>query len=278
MFSSAQNSTTGREAVDAGWKWSFMRILLASVRWEREGYAQKQARNKAREARMTREFTMQRGTTRVVFGAGASERVLQEIEALGLHRVLVACSPGRKVEAAALAGRLGERGAGVMPLAREHVPVETVTEARRDVHHTAADGVLALGGGSAIGLAKALALTTPVRVLCVPTTYSGSEMTPVYGITDAGEKKTGRNERVRPALVIYDPRLTLALPRAATLPSVWNGMAHAVEGLWARSLDRATALTAEAALRLLASSATRLAARPDDADAREDALEGAYLA
>ena len=222
---------------------------------------------------MTRQFTMQRGTTRVVFGAGASERILQEIEALGLERVLVACSAGRKDEAAALAGRLGGRGAGVMPLAREHVPVEIVTQARRDVHHTSADGVLALGGGSAIGLAKALALTTPVRVLCIPTTYSGSEMTPVYGITEGREKKTGRDERVRPALVVYDPKLTLALPRDATLPSLWNAMAHAVEGLWARSSDRATALAAEEALRLLASSAARLAGRPGDEGARADALE-----
>src|SRR5277367_6233603 len=146
---------------------------------------------------MTREFTMQRGTTRVVFGAGASERVLPEIEALGLERVLVACSPGRRDAAAGLLGRLGGRGAGVMALAREHVPAEVVTEARRDVHHTRADAVLALGGGSAIGLAKALALTTPIRVLCVPTTYSGSEMTPVYGITEGREKKTGRDERAR---------------------------------------------------------------------------------
>jgi homogentisate 1,2-dioxygenase len=227
---------------------------------------------------MTRQFTMQRGTTRVVFGAGASEHVLREIEALGLKRVLVACSPARKGEAAAMAGRLGERGAGVMPLAREHVPFEIVTEAKRDVHHTGADGVLALGGGSAIGLAKALALSTPVRVLCVPTTYSGSEMTPVYGITEGREKKTGRDERARPALVVYDPRLSTALPREATLTSLWNAMAHAVEGLWARSTDRATALAAEEALRLLASSAARLAARLDDVDAREDALEGAYLA
>jgi len=227
---------------------------------------------------MSRQFTMQRGMTRVVFGAGASEGILREIEALGLQHVLVACSPGRRDEAAGLLGRLGGRGAGVMPLAREHVPVEVVTQARRDVHHTGADGVLALGGGSAIGLAKALALSTPVCVLCVPTTYSGSEMTPVYGVTEGREKKTGRDERVRPALVVYDPLLTRALPREATIASLWNAMAHAVEGLWARSSDRATALAAEEALRLLASSAARLAARLGDDSAREDALEGAYLA
>jgi homogentisate 1,2-dioxygenase len=230
---------------------------------------------------MTRQFTMQRGTTRVVFGAGASESILPEIESLGLQRVVVVCSASRKDEAAAVLRRLGGRGAGVLPLAREHVPVETVTQAKREVERTTADGVLAMGGGSAIGLAKALALATPVRVLCLPTTYSGSEMTPVYGITEGGEsreKKVDRDERVRPALVVYDPRLTLALPRAATLSSLWNAMAHAIEGLWARSSDRATALSAEAALRLLASAATRLAARLDDEGAREDALEGAYLA
>ncbi len=227
---------------------------------------------------MTRQFTMQRGKTRVVFGAGASERLLAEIEALGLKRVLVACSAGRKDEAAGLLARLGARGAGVMPLAREHVPVEVVTQARRDVHHTEADAVLALGGGSAIGLAKALALSTPVQVLCVPTTYSGSEMTPVYGITEGREKTTGRDERARASLVVYDPGLTRGLPREATLASLWNAMAHAVEGLWARAADRATALAAEEALRLLASSAVRLAARLDDAEAREAGLEGAYLA
>ncbi|HEY8041755.1 MAG TPA: iron-containing alcohol dehydrogenase [Polyangiaceae bacterium] len=227
---------------------------------------------------MAREFSMQRGTTRVVFGAGASGRIPQEIEALGVQRVLVACTAGRKAEAAALAATLGARGVGVLALAREHVPVETVTEAGREVERSGADAVLALGGGSAIGLAKALARSARVRVLAIPTTYSGSEMTPVYGITEGGEKKTGRDERVRPALVVYDPRLTLALSREVTMPSLWNAMAHAVEGLWVAGADRGVRLAAEEALRLLASSATRLAVRLGDEEAREDALEGAYLA
>src|ERR1700722_736429 len=133
---------------------------------------------------MARQFTMQRGATRVVFGAGASERILGEVETLGLKHVLVTCSARRQEEATGLLGRLGSRGAGVMAFAREHVPVESVTQARREVERAGADGVLSLGGGSAIGLAKALALTTPVRVVCIPTTYSGSEMTPVYGMTE----------------------------------------------------------------------------------------------
>jgi homogentisate 1,2-dioxygenase len=227
---------------------------------------------------MSRQFTMQRGKTSVTFGTGASERADELVQRLGFQRVLVICTPGRIADASALGARLATRFAGVVPIAREHVPLETVTEARREVERKGADAVLAYGGGSAIGLAKAVALTTPAQVLAVPTTYSGSEMTPVYGITEGREKKTGRDERVRPVLVVYDPRLTLALPRDVTITSLWNAMAHAVEALWSPSPDRATLLSAEEALRLLAASVVRLAARPDDADAREQALEGSYLA
>jgi homogentisate 1,2-dioxygenase len=223
------------------------------------------------------QFSMQRGKTRVVFGAGASARIFAEIEALGAQRVLVVCTPGRKTEAAALATRLDGRGVGILAIAREHVPAETVSEGRRELERSEADAVLAVGGGSAIGLAKALALTGRVRVIAVPTTYSGSEMTPVYGTTEGGEKKTGRDERVRPVLVVYDPALTFALPRDVTTASLWNAMAHAVEALWVPASDRATRLVAGESLRLLASSLARIA-QIDDAGARESALEGAYLA
>lgn len=227
---------------------------------------------------MSRNFTMQRGKTRVVFGAGACERIVQDIESLGVKHVQTVSTAGRKVAATALAERLGALSAGVSPIAREHVPVETVAEGRRALERSGADAVLAFGGGSAIGLAKALALSGGVSVIAVPTTYSGSEMTPIYGMTEGGEKKTGRDERVRPTLVVYDPTLTLALPRETTIPSLWNALAHAVEALWSKSLDRATRLTAEEAVRSLCASLSRLALRIDDAEARELALEGAYLA
>jgi homogentisate 1,2-dioxygenase len=227
---------------------------------------------------MERQFSMQRGTTRVVFGDGAASRLESEIEALGLGRVLVAATPRREKDARALLERLGARGVGLIAIAKEHVPAEVVKVGRRELEAHDADGVLAFGGGSAIGLCKALALTGSVRVVAVPTTYSGSEMTPIYGITDKSEKKTGRDERVRPALVVYDPRLTLALPREVTVQSLWNAMAHAAEALWSPNLDRAARMTAEAALRLTASAVARLALRADDVEARRDALEGAYLA
>jgi homogentisate 1,2-dioxygenase len=227
---------------------------------------------------MVRRFSVQRGASRVVFGAGASTRISAEIEALAVERAVVVCSPGRKEEAETIAARLGAHGAGVLATAREHVPIEIVAEARREIEKLGADAALAFGGGSAIGLAKALALSGRARSLAIPTTYSGSEMTPIYGITENGEKKVGRDERVRPVLVVYDPALTVALPRDVTIASLWNAMAHAIEALWSTEADRATMLAAEEGLRLLASSALRLAVRPGDTEAREDALEGAYLA
>jgi homogentisate 1,2-dioxygenase len=227
---------------------------------------------------MGRQFSMQRGKTRVVFGAGSAAKIPQEIEAIGGQRVLVVSSPGRKADAAALAAKLAGRSVGVQAIAREHVPADAVTAAQQEASRTDADVVLALGGGSAIGLAKAMALAGRVRVVAVPTTYSGSEMTPVYGVTEGGEKKTGRDERVRPVLVVYDPALSQSLARDVTTTSLWNAMAHAVEALWVGSSDRATKLTAEAAIGLLATSLRRLTARIDDTEAREEALEGAYLA
>ena len=228
---------------------------------------------------MTDTFQVDRGPTRVVFGAGAARAKLGAVlDARGLAQVLVICTPGRKSAGNALASELGARAVGVLASALEHVPAQTVADALREVERTRAATVLALGGGSAIGLAKAIALSAPVRIAAVPTTYSGSEMTPVYGITEGGKKRTGRDDRVRAALVVYDPTLTLALPRDVTVSSIWNAMAHAVEALWSPSPDAATRLVSEEALRLLGSALTRLLARLDDPDARRDALEGAYLA
>ncbi len=227
---------------------------------------------------MERQFVVQRGPTRVVFGRSAAESLGGELDTLHLARAMVVATPGRRADAEALAARLGGRAVGVLPLAKEHVPREIVTEALHAVERAGADTLVAFGGGSTIGLAKAIARERAVRVVAVPTTYSGSEMTPIFGVTEAGEKKTGRDERVRPALVVYDPSLTDGLPRDVTLESLWNAMAHAAEALWSRLLDRATALAAEEALRLLAMSARRLAANGKDTEARDAALEGAYLA
>ena len=228
---------------------------------------------------MSRHFVRSNGTTRVVFGRGSLRDLGDEVSRLGLERIFVVSTPGRAREANAVLASLGKRGAGISSTAREHVPVEVVDDARHRVEGASSDCVLAYGGGSAIGLGKAVALgLASVRLVAVPTTYSGSEMTPLYGVTEHGEKKTGRDERARPALVVYDSELTRDLPAAVTVSSLWNAMAHAVEALYAPDTNPMLDLAAEESLRLISRSLPRLSVEPHDLDARDDAFEGAHLA
>lgn len=202
-----------------------------------------------------------------MFGAGASRDISPELASLGVSRFLVVCTPGRAREAVLF-------GAPVYADAVEHVPRATVDDARR--HADGMEAIVALGGGSAIGLAKAVALETGAFVVAIPTTYSGSEMTPIYGVTDEGKKKTWRDERVRPRLVFYDPTRLATLPRAMATASLWNALAHAVEALWNDPDDRATHAVAEESMTLLLRSLRNV--RPSPPHFGDDALEGAYLA
>ena len=164
---------------------------------------------------MRRQFTYQALPMRVVFGAGALSALPDEVRALGMSRVLVLCSPEQEPTGRTVAAALGTRAAGVFPHARMHVPIEVARQARTVAAELGADGCVAVGGGSAIGLGKAIALEQDLPVIAVPTTYAGSEMTPVWGLTEAGEKRTGRDVRVLPRGVVYDPELTLTLPTGA---------------------------------------------------------------
>ena len=170
---------------------------------------------------------------RVVFGSGALDRVAEEVDRLGLRRVLVLSTPRQGALAARVTDLLVERAAGTFDGARMHVPVETVAAAVAVVEELGADGCLAIGGGSTIGLAKALSLRLGLPSVAVPTTYAGSEMTPVWGLTEDGRKTTGRDPVVLPGSVVYDPDLTHALPAAVSGPSGLNAIAHAVEALYA---------------------------------------------
>src|SRR5437764_427791 len=149
---------------------------------------------------------------RVVFGAGSLAQLPGEVEALGPTRVLVLCSPEQEDTGRRVADALGDRAAGVLPEARMHVPVEVAARARDLARELGADGCVAVGGGSAVGLGKAIALEFGLPVIAVPTTYSGSEMTPVWGLTEGGQKRTGRDVRVLPRSVLYDPERAVTLP------------------------------------------------------------------
>jgi maleylacetate reductase len=210
----------------------------------------------------------------VLFGAGRLAELPAELERLGSRRPLLVVA-GSQAETAE---RFAAGAASVVGGASQHVPVEEAEAARRAAAGSRADGLVALGGGSAIGLAKAVALTTGLPLLAVPTTYSGSEMTMIWGLTEGGRKTTGRDPAVLPRTVIYDPELTRSLPVSVAAPSGMNALAHAVESLWVEAATPLTTAVAEEAICTLAPALRRIAAAPEDFEARERALAGAWLA
>jgi maleylacetate reductase len=211
---------------------------------------------------------------RVVFGTGSLARVPAEAARAGLERPLILSTPGGEKQAGRLAGLL-EGTAGIFAGARMHVPVEVAAEAVAAAK--GADGCVAIGGGSPIGLGKAVALETGLPLIAVPTTYSGSEMTTVWGLTENGRKRTGRDPSVLPVSVVYDPALTLGLPVDVSVVSGMNALAHAVEALYAPDGSPIVDGMAERAARSLAMALPAIAADPRDARARENALAGAWM-
>jgi maleylacetate reductase len=217
-------------------------------------------------------------TGRVVFGPGALAQVPDEVGGLGGTAVLLIAGTAQKAAADQVAAALGPRLAARIDEVVQHVPEEVAAGALRLARSVAADALVCIGGGSATGLAKAVALQARLPILAVPTTYAGSEMTPVWGITAGGRKTTGRDPGVRPRTVVYDPLLTLSLPPAFTAASGMNAAAHCVEALYAAGVGPVTALFAEQGLRTLATALPRCVQAPGDVDARGQALYGAWLA
>ncbi|HXX11766.1 MAG TPA: maleylacetate reductase [Burkholderiales bacterium] len=224
-----------------------------------------------------RAFTHNALPGRVVFGAGSLARLSEEIERLGARRALVLCTPQQREQAQDVAARLGTRCAGIFDQAAMHVPIETARAARAEARRLDADCAVAVGGGSTTGLGKAIALESSLPILAVPTTYAGSEMTPIYGITEDGLKKTGRDARVLPRTVIYDPTLTLGLPTGLSATSGMNAIAHAVEALYAEDANPITSMLAAEGIRALRQGLPRVVAEPLDLEGRSRCLYGAWL-
>jgi maleylacetate reductase len=225
---------------------------------------------------MTLAFSYDPLPMRVVFAAGSLGRLAEEVDRLGVRRVLLLCSTRQAEGLQGVYESLGERSAGVYSGAQMHVPVASVRAARSQAERRGADGIVAIGGGSTIGLSKALALETDLRIIAVPTTYSGSEMTPIWGITENGEKRTGRDRRVLPASVLYDPDLTMSMPAELRVVSGVNAIAHAVEGLYAPDGSRLVSLMAEEGVRALVESIEHLSTA-STATAAAEALYGSWL-
>lgn len=225
-----------------------------------------------------RAFTYDALPVRVVFGAGTLAQLPDEVARLGLSRILVLSTPGQNALGRRAADLLGNAAAGLHPHAKMHVPADVAAAAVAEARATHADGVVVVGGGSAVGLGKIVARDLGLPVVAVPTTYAGSEMTPIWGLTENGVKTTARDPRVLPRSVIYDPELTCGLPPAVSATSGMNAMAHAVEALYAPDANPITSTMAEQSIAALARGLPRVIAEPTDIDARADALYGAWLA
>lgn len=222
-------------------------------------------------------FTYEALPMRVRFGTGTLRDLPDELTAVGVEKVLVIATPFQEDLAREVAELIGDSCAGVYAKAEMHVPIESAQEARNLAKELGADGCVVVGGGSTTGMGKAIALEYGMPIIAIPTTYAGSEMTPVWGITANGEKKTGNDPRVLPASVLYDPELTYTLPTGLSVTSGFNAVAHAAEALYAPDASPIISLMAEEGARAILRSLPRILESPQDPEARSDALYGAWL-
>jgi maleylacetate reductase len=226
-----------------------------------------------------REFVHQPADARVVFGVGSRHRLPEELARLGLRRVLfIGGADPLQGEAEELVAALGDSIVARIIEVAQHVPAAIADEALDVAAGAGVDSVVALGGGSATGLAKAVALSTALPVVAVPTTYAGSEMTDIWGRTENGEKVTGRDPRVRPKMVIYDAELTVGMPAGLTGVSGLNALAHCVEAAYDTQASPITRLLAVEGARALAAALPVVVDNGHDLAARSETLYGAWLA
>lgn len=216
--------------------------------------------------------------SRAIFGAGSFDEIPIELNRLGVRRIMLISTPGRKALADRAMSMLGDACVARFDEAVVHVPEQIALSARLKAADASADGLLAMGGGAAIGVAKAVALTSALPIMAVPTTYSGSEMTPVWGITSHGLKQTGSASHVQPRVVIYDPLLTMDLPSNIAAISGLNAIAHCVEALYSPGCNPLALLIATEGIRMLGKALPAIAGSTAALESRESALIGAWLA
>lgn len=223
------------------------------------------------------EFTFTQSAQRVRFAPGIRHEIGLEVERLGCRRAVVLSTPGKMEMAQQLAADIGAAYAGTIPLAEMHTPVGVTVQALAELDRLKGDCLVAIGGGSAIGLGKALALRTDLPQLVLPTTYAGSEATAVLGQTEAGRKTTLTDARVLAEVILYDAELVRSLPLETTVASALNAMAHAAEGLYARDGNPISTLLALEGLRAFKSALPKVRDNPSDLEARGETLYGAWL-
>jgi maleylacetate reductase len=223
------------------------------------------------------DFTYQAFAARIVFGPGKVSDISAEVDRLGGKAALLISTGSQRAVADTAAAALGQTCAARIDGAVMHVPRTDVQQAVALAQQHKCDCVVAIGGGSAVGVAKGVALETELPIIAVPSTYAGSEMTDIWGISEGDGKVTGRDKRVVPKCVIYDPDLTRELPARIAGPSGINAMAHSVEALYAQNRNPVLSMIAEGGIRALASGLPAVCDGTADDEARGQAVYGAFM-
>lgn len=224
-------------------------------------------------------FTHDTPRQRVVFAAGSVARVREEAALLNLTRGLVVATPGRGAQLGArVADILGTRAVALHAKAVVHVPRAIAEAGIAEARRVNADGLVAAGGGAAIGLAKAIAIALDLPILAVPTTYSGSEASPIAGTTDGERKVTVRDPRAMPRTIVYDPELTTGLPAAISAASGLNAIAHCVDGLWIAERTPVSVAMAVEAMRRFGVALPKVVNDGNNLAARAECLAASWLA
>ncbi|MEM9756257.1 MAG: maleylacetate reductase [Pseudomonadota bacterium] len=210
------------------------------------------------------------------FGPGLRRTVGRAVRDLGGTRALVLSTPHQSDMAQDTAADLGDLAAGVFDQAAMHTPVDVTLRALDHLRAVKADCLVAVGGGSTIGLGKALAYRTDLPQVAIPTTYAGSEATPILGQTEDGQKITLTDPKVAPDIVLYDPELVVGLPATMTVTSALNAMAHAAEALYAANRTDDSDAQARAGLDAFVHGLPKVLNDPTDLAAREATQKGAW--
>lgn len=218
--------------------------------------------------------------SRVVFGSGSIKQLPSELKRLNVTSPLLLSTPRGIKQTDELTAILKDASitpAGAFNKAVMHTPTSVTSEAEQFLASKSADSVVSIGGGSVVGLGKALSIRTGLPHISIATTYAGSEMTPILGETDQGKKTTRSDVKILPATVIYDVDLTMSLPPATCVTSGINAIAHSVEALYAKNANPIISLLALEGTKALAESLPVIKQNPEDRQAREKALYGAWL-
>lgn len=223
-------------------------------------------------------FTYQGFSARVVFGGGAARNLAEELDHLSLDRALILCSPRGRALAEELSAEIGGNRAAISDAAATNMPESAFAQLKEDVKNSGAQCVIALGGGSSIGLGKSWAAETGEKLISIVTTYSGSEMANNWYIGGGENRRGGTTDAALPVTVIYDPELTLDLPADISAASGMNAMAHATESLYGPGTNPVIQTMSEEAIRLLGENLPRIVDNPGDIDARTNALYAAWIA